>query len=606
MEFIILLFTIFTISVLISNISKRKLELIIPISVIAITIIIYIAGLFDNLNVGVNIVEIIAILATIYNIVTLIRDFKNNTIKEEIKRIITPGLFAYIAIFMIFIIINEGRIFEDYDEFNHWAKIIKNMYMYNGYGTVENSIVTFNEYPPFTACFQYLLVNIKGQYSEDLVIIAQNILYLSIIIPICEKVDFGKKFKNLLLVFPVILILPLVFYEDFFVNILVDGFLGILFGMGLFLIYNENYDKLYKNITLSLIMVALVLTKTTGILFAVLLIIFEIIKSIIDKKDIKEELKKILIISALPTILLASWYAKITIAQAEKEWDFSNVLEKKEDNQINQEYTKKYINALFTKDVITSKQFTAFGSVILLFAYSISIYQTRKNKQEKKNYKYTLIAIIISTLIFLIGLLWMYLTIFEREETRIFASYSRYISTILLTWTLVNTLIICNQKEIKATTIYIFISIIIVTMPLKTIYSKYIQNIQYKNSSYIKRNYYTKIKQYEDLFTKDDKIFFLSNTEMDKEYLLKMCKYEMMGVNIANTDTNGIGSKEQFAKTLMQENYTYVYVYKITENLNEEYKELFNNQYTEPQTLYKVEINEKNELKLQKISKKES
>ena len=100
MEFIILLFIICTISILISNILKQKIELTIPISVITITIIIYIAGLFDNLDVGVKIVEIIAILATIYNIVNLIKSLKNNNIKDDVKRIITPGLFIYIAICM--------------------------------------------------------------------------------------------------------------------------------------------------------------------------------------------------------------------------------------------------------------------------------------------------------------------------------------------------------------------------------------------------------------------------------------------------------------------------------------------------------------------------
>ena len=79
--------------------------------------------------------------------------------------------------------------------------------------------------------------------------------------------------------------------------------------------------------------------------------------------------------------------------------------------------------------------------------------------------------------------------------------------------------------------------------------------------------------------------------------MLKLCKYEMMGINIANNDTSKIGNKEQFAKTLIQENYTYVYIYKIKENFQEEYKDIFSNQDISEQTLYKVETDEKNELK---------
>ena len=84
--------------------------------------------------------------------------------------------------------------------------------------------------------------------------------------------------------------------------------------------------------------------------------------------------------------------------------------------------------------------------------------------------------------------------------------------------------------------------------------------------------------------------------------MLKLCKYEMMGINIANNDTSRIGNEEQFSKTLIQENYTYVYIYKIKENFQEEYKDIFSNQDISEQTLYKVETNERNELKLQKVN----
>lgn len=603
MEFIVMLIIILTISISVTNIMKKKIELTIPLTVIGITIVVYITGLFDNLDIGVKIVEVVAVIATIFNIVHIL---KSKDKKEIGQLILTPGLFTYIALFLVFILINKGRIFEDYDEFNHWALIIKNMYMYNGYGTVENSIVTFNEYPPFTAVFQYIWLNIKGQYSEDVIIIAQNIMYLSVIIPICKNADFDKKFKNLLLIVPIILICPLVFYEDFFVNILEDGLLGILFGIGLFIIYKDVENQKYKNIVLSLIMTALALTKTTGILLAIFIFIFNLIKNLNKKEGKKVNVKSAIIIAILPTILATAWYVKLNATRADKEWDYSKIVKSDITEKDKKEITNTFINAFFkngTERGITEKDITVANCIILLSAYSIIVYKKTRDQKEKNRYIYILVVLGISFVIYALGLLWMYLTIFEKEEARILACFPRYISTMLLTWTTLNNLIICEKEEMKNSNIYIAMAILITIMPSKTIYTKYIKSRQYIASAHVKRDYYTEIKKYDGLLTTDDKIFFISNvnTKIDNKYVLKINKYEMMGINIANTEPSNIGAKEKFADTLIKENYNYVYINQFDEKLENMYKEIFYDSKISEQTLYKIETNSNKELKLKAI-----
>ena len=66
------------------------------------------------------------------------------------------------------------------------------MFLYNCFGTNEQSVVRFNEYPPFTALFQYLFLGISKVYREDIIITAQNILYFSIILPIIKNVKWKK------------------------------------------------------------------------------------------------------------------------------------------------------------------------------------------------------------------------------------------------------------------------------------------------------------------------------------------------------------------------------------------------------------------------------
>lgn len=600
MEFIAILLIIYTISIPISNFIKRKIEMAIPIAVISMTLIVYISGLFNNLSIGVKVIELIAIGVAIYNCIYIIRNIRNKQIKLVLKRIVTPGLLVYVALFLIFIIINHGRIFEDYDEFSHWGTIVKNMFFYNQYGTMENSVVTFNEYPPFIACFQYILLKIKGIYSEDLIIIALNLLYLSIIIPICEKTDFDKNYKNLLFIIPAILLAPLMIFANFFIHILVDGFLGILFSVGLFIIYKNDENKKYKNIMLMLIITALVLTKTTGILFAVLLIIFEFINSLIQKEcTLKEISKKILVILIIPVILIIAWYVKININNTYKEWDLEKVVTSENDEEFTETVTKSYLKAFFEKKEINIKGLSLASSILILGAFSIYVYKIVENK---KQYIYILIATIISVVIFYFGLLWMYLTIFPKDEAIILSCYDRYIATIVLTWLMLNILVICDSNKINLSLIYVFIIITITILPDGTIKEKYIQNKEYKNMLYVKRNYYTRnIKKYEDILNEDDKIFLISNEAINNLHVLRMIKYELMNINIANYDPMNIGTKEEFTKELLEENYTHVYVYKLKEALKEEYKEIFEKNEIMNETLYEINTDEKGNLKLERV-----
>lgn len=599
MEFIVLFLIIIINSMTISHLLKKKIELVIPISVIIITIIVYVFGLFDNLSMGVIAVEILSTISLIYNIVTIIKAIKNKEYKELLSRTLTPGLFVYMALFLLFIIINHGRIFEDYDEFNHWAVIIKNMFVHNGYGTVKGSIVTFNEYPPFTACFQYILPHIKGEYSEDLVIISQNLLYLSMIIPICKNTNFDKKFRNLLIIVPAILILPLVLYEDFFVNILVDGFLGILFAIGLFIIYKDDENKLYRNIILSLIITALALTKTTGILFSILLLIFAIIKF---KQN---RIKTILIILALPVILTSAWYIKVNTAQVPNEWDLKSTISSDE-NSIRMKNSEmiisKFYYALFEQTQAIGERISMLCKILLLSAYSIFVYKTVKDKDARKSYSRILVETIISFVIFAIGLLWMYLTIFIEEEAFYLASYDRYMGTMLLAWLTLNTLIICDESDFKLSNIYIFIVIGLTLLPSDTVYSKYIRYKEYIPAAQIKRNYYySKFEKYENLFKEDDKIYFISDTNINNIKVLKLHKYEMLTPNIANKEPIFYGGPELLAKTLLEENYTYLYIYKVEDEFIEKYQSLFSTDKIKNETLYKINVNKDGDLKLDTV-----
>ena len=100
------------------------------------------------------------------------------------------------------------------------------------------------------------------------------------IIPITNNIKFSLKLENIkktILILAFIIITPLIYFHAFFSNILVDGLLGILFGIGLYIIYQNTNELLYKNIILTCILIAICLIKSIGIFFCLIIIIINLI-----------------------------------------------------------------------------------------------------------------------------------------------------------------------------------------------------------------------------------------------------------------------------------------------------------------------------------------
>ena len=599
MGYIITLSIILTFSITLSIIFKKRIEEVIPVSIVEIILTIFICGLFDNLSIGVKIIGILTIIQLIFILVIIFKKEKEEQ-KIVIKRIITPGLFVYIGLFILSIFINKDRILEDYDEFTHWGVIIKNMFLYNTYGTNEESIVRFNEYPPFTAVFQYLFLGIQKVYREDTIIIAQNMLYFSIIIPITKKIKWNKSLIKLLAIIPLVIFIPMIFYKDFYLHILVDGILGIMFAYTIFSAFDKDENNIFKFLKILAGIVTLSLTKTTGITLAILSIVIMLIKNVFDRRkgieNSKKETKIIILITVITILIISMWYIKIN--NVEKKWDFTQMLSvQQEENEVNEtrkEIALKFIRAIFEMEKITSKEFTVF--ITILLSICIQFYATKKMKD--KNFTYYSIAMFISIIIWGIGLLVSYATIFDIYEAQNLTCFDRYMSTILLSYVIFVMLAIAQIEEkftIKEGVAIVFI--VIALIPLANIKEKYINSKNYIKTSKNNRYIYTQIKDYKDKLKSTDKILYIASSTESLEYIKYMNEYEIMPIKIEQILKGNFIGEQEFKEIV--KNYTHVFIYQIESEEAEKIKGTFKENKVEIYTLYKVK-NEENEFILEK------
>lgn len=597
MGFLLIFAIILSFSASLSVVLKKRIEQVIPVAVLVVILIIYVFGLLDNLRLGVEVVLILTAVGLAFLGMTVLKFDKENKLKELRGYILTPGLVIYIGLFALSIFINKDRILQDYDEFNHWAVIIKNMFMYNSYGTNSESIVAFNEYPPFTAVFQYLFLDINKVYSEDIILMAQNILYFSIIIPITKNIRWNKSIKKTFIILPLMVFVPLFFYENFYLDILVDAILGVMFAYTIYVAYDEK-DVTFKYVQICTGIIMLALTKTSGIGLAVLALIIILIRTILNnkrnKKILKRELRMFAIITIIAAILTSIWYVKVNTAK--KRWDFeqyikSENLKPEEQKQV----AKSFGMSILFNQTITERKLTVLMTITVfacIQAYTVYI-------MKDKNFSYYSWAMMCSIPIYLIMLLITYATIFIPMEASQLTCFERYSCTIFLAYAIFQMLVLSARKEKHFTkVVLVAITVIITLMPLSNITEKYIYAKNFKNTSKINRDIYTKFRKYANKINVEDTVLYIMGPKANIEYQTALNNYVTMPITIDKAIVGNFSKIEELEK--VAENYDYIFIYRMKEDTKEIVKTIFEDGKVSNDTLYRVVKNE-NTINLEKV-----
>lgn len=583
MVIVVIFGIVFSLAGSLALVFERRIEEMMPVCVGIMVLPIFVAGLLDKLMFGVFAVYFLCICGLAFLVVSVLKLDKERNIKGVKEFIFTPGLAIFLGFLVLGYFLCKNRLLENIDEFNHWGLIIRNMFLFDSFGTNAESIVVYNDYPPFTACFQYLFLKIQNVYDEGIIIMAQSVLYLLFIMPVTKNLKWN--FKGAIKTVFLIAFLPMIFFKNFYLEILVDGILGVVFAYTVYSGYVETDEKIkYAKVLSGLIMLSL--TKTTGIALAVLAILMIGIKSVIDKK---KEMKFIAIVLLITILVISAWYIKVKNAQ--KMWDFTELAESESDRD-EKEVTENFVQAIIKGQGITEKRLTVLSATMVLMAFAIIL----DSKLKDKNLRFYLVAMFVCVPMYLIGMLMIYLKIFQPIEAIVLACFDRYASTILLA--VAAFIVYVSQEKIvssmKENIIIIFL--IFAVIPMANIDEKYINRKSSIKKAEITRNIYTKIKEYNNIFDKDDKILYIINAEADQTYLKKINEYEIMPTRISKVMIGNFANTEELY--MVAKDYDYVYVYRMKKEVKENIKDAFENENIQNDTLYKVKYGEKTEEKL--------
>lgn len=602
----------------------RKYEEALPLTCFVIIAVLYFFGIFGFLKTGVYFICSVCIILYALSAYFVI---KHNNILCFSKKIFTPAFAIFAVLFIILNICNQGRLASSWDEFSHWADIVKAMYGINDYGTNPLSNSAFGSYPPAMALFQYFTLVLRDivtgnhVFTEWRMYSAFQTLFLSLFMPFLKFIEFKNPIKIIISAI-VVYCIPMFFYASVYSSIYIDPFLGMLAGFGMVTIIVDRQKTGLEVMTIIFCGFTLVLTKDAGLLFAVFLVAAYILDQFSQHNIIQEFSgnSKIKLVLSLITLPLAIAVARLTwsynIKSNGASVTFSNKINFAEFFQIITTTYSGYRNDVlvaFNSSFFTKTEMLGNSSISLsycvLFVILVSLIYFIANRMmdvdpsDAQRLKRIFWLLTFESIVYIFGLCVSYMFKFTEYEATRLASYERYMGTIfLMLWTVIVVAIIrlSSGRAARGNRLNVFLlCIILLVTPMSEVYS-FLHKSTVKSSIETRNKYNDCAKMASYLIgDKEAKIYFISQQTTGYDYWVM--RYSLRPYTFSENFSWSIGKSfydgdmwtrtiaaDEWQKELLN-SYDYVLLYKLNDYFIEKFSCLFSNpNLVREKLLYKV------------------
>ncbi|SLK17416.1 MULTISPECIES: hypothetical protein [unclassified Paenibacillus] len=338
--------------------------------------------------------------------------------------------FSFLAGTFIFLLVLFQNELTHYDNFSHWAIVLKQMLSTDTFPTPDSNLIDFKNYPLGTSSFIYYVCRFMG-HSQSVMLLAQGLLIFS-----CFYAMFGivsEKKRFLLYAFLGLGLSTLSFFNLTIriTNLLVDFLLPIYALAILAVIYQYRHD--IKRACIIMLPLAGVLTviKSTGIIFAAISLIFLVYTWLKHKQKFSWK-TALAVIGTICGSLIPyfgwSWRMATVFQGVDNKFDVatSGIQSGKTAEQMHE------ILWLFLKsstDITTRPVIGIVIFEIVAIAASIFAYVVLK---KKWNLWKALIALDVVLLLYYAGILALYLFSMPMDEAIVLAGFERYASSIVV------------------------------------------------------------------------------------------------------------------------------------------------------------------------------
>lgn len=411
---------------LMTSISKYHIYIVVMSCQVAI---LYLSSLVNILFPASLMIYFLGILLFIYSSVKA----KGLTIGNLLKHtnFVTFGMLFYIGIYIV-TLWNQSLL--HYDNFTHWATIVKFLYLEDRLPAVADRIISYNTYPVGSSLYLYYITKYVG-FSDGIMLVGQFLIIAAAQFTIFGVVKDRRRLLPNAIIFASFGVMTYLNFSIRFNNLLVDLLIAVLAISAISILFLQEYDFFQSSFLISIILAFLVLVKTSALFFVICIIMSHMMTSIQNdeyEKNVKFYLSSLLLF--IPIIFNQLWGTHVKdvfagMASKKHEIVAGSIASVLEGNLSTNQHIilSHYIKTVFSIHTLTSLQIIVIFSSFILFTLIIGI--------KFKIWKTNLIVLstsVLMTILYYFGNLIMYLTAMPVEEAKRIAGFERYILTIIV------------------------------------------------------------------------------------------------------------------------------------------------------------------------------
>lgn len=447
MSLIIPYIWIFTATLVLILLTKRKFEIVLPLTFIIGIFLFYISGILGNIHLGLYFCCCFSFIA-----VPLVYKERSSLKALCVNNIFTMGWFVFTIFYIFLNFYHRYTAFSTWDEFQHWGPMIKETLRLNNFYSIPDSTLQMHkDYPPFVTLLQVLWCKLCGGYSEAYCYRSMSIFTIALFMPTFCKYSFYK-IKDWIrcgIHALLIILLNLInFYLLYaiFETIYTDYMLGVFAAYVIYLVISSkgefNHFSLFN---LSISLSSLLMIKQMGIAFFAmaifLVMLFIIVNCYSNRKKISwpRVVIYILFFAVIPLLIFKSWDWHI----AKYSPDFQFKL-----NQISIRYfiqlvlhgtgeewqvitLNNYVEAINHRPLINMPISLNYWQINIFISVLLYLVLKFFSDKEIKIPSSVVITYGIGVVGYALSMLLLYVFSFGPLEGPILASFERYINTYL-------------------------------------------------------------------------------------------------------------------------------------------------------------------------------
>lgn len=297
------LFPLFAFSLLMMVVTGRKWEETVATALFLEGIILYLFGMAEHLLWGVNFVYLLAF------VVFVVAIYVYNKKEMNLSSLYSAGILVFLVLFGLILIGCKGDWLGMRDDLRHWGIAVRDMFYYDSFAKHMDTTVILPRYLPFTTLIEYFFVYANGSFSEDILLIAFQVMMLCATMIFCELLQKREKKKWLLPVVSAMICIPVLFFPNLSSTIMVDSLMAVIMAYVLICYYSYGMSK-FNGSRIGIALCALALIKEIGLVLAcaaALIIFGDIFLQGIKKK--KVDLKGLLFPVLCVVLVVAVYFS---------------------------------------------------------------------------------------------------------------------------------------------------------------------------------------------------------------------------------------------------------------------------------------------------------